>query len=231
MTPILITLALLLQSQTPQQPQPLRPEGPPARQLTPAHDLFDENTRVPSPAARTALHRFSRCVVGNSRELAARTLRDDFTSQRYRTSLRQLSRNNEGCFRQSGRMRAGGLMFAGALAEALLEGSSTRLNVRLARAVAAPATRHFSQSDRVAICTVRSVPDQIGSLLATEPGGAAEEAAVAELHPVMRMCAQGGAEIRSPAAGVRAMLATAAFRSIENGPEGSAAAAQNRPRN
>lgn len=216
MNPVLVALILAAQAPSQPQPQPLPSGDPPPRELTPGHDLFYEDSRVPTPAARAAIHAFGRCVVGNSRELAARTLRDDFTTQRYRSSLRLLSRNNEGCFRQSGGMRFSHLILAGAMAEALLKESSTPLNTRLARAAASGPTPSFSLTDRVAVCTVRSVPDQVAALFATEPGGAGEDAAVATLVPVMRICAQGSAEIRGTAAGMRAMLATAAFRAIEN---------------
>jgi hypothetical protein len=217
-----ILLAAQPQANTPQG-APLRSDDPPSRELSAAHDLFyqDENRRL-TPDARAAMHRFGSCVVSNSRDLASRTIRSDFTSQRYRSALRQVSQNNSGCFRQSGRLSATGLMFAGALAEALLRQGTTPINVRLARAADAPATMAFSQSDRVSLCTVRSVPDQAAALFASSPGSEAEQAAIVALAPAVRLCSQGGPEVRATPAGLRAMLATAAFRTVADLPESPA---------
>ena len=217
-----LILALLLFVQDPAPPQapepPLREEFPPSRTLSPAHDMYEDEFRVPTPAARTELHRFAACVAERSRDLAVETLRRDFTTARYRNALRSLARNNESCFRRRS-LYASGLPFAGSLAEHLLNRDPAPLNVRLARSADQPAPRPFSATDRVSLCVVRSVPDDVARLLATEIGSEAESQAVAALGLAVRVCSQGGPRLVTPAAGLRAIVATAAFRTLHSAAE------------
>ncbi|HET9429339.1 MAG TPA: hypothetical protein VFO69_13365 [Allosphingosinicella sp.] len=111
-------------------------------------------------------------------------------------------------------MRSSNLLFAGAMAEALLESASEPVNVQLARAALQSATPAFSESDRLAICVVRSVPDDVARLLATDVASAEETEAAGSLDLVMTHCAQGSSRIQSTPAGLRAMLSTAALRQI-----------------
>ena len=65
--------------------------------------------------------------------------------------------------RQRGRMRSANLLFAGAIAEQLLKRDPQPLNVRLARAAMKPAPAAYSDTDKMALCVVRGVPDETGS--------------------------------------------------------------------
>ncbi|MGE3420320.1 MAG: hypothetical protein AB7I42_30075 [Bradyrhizobium sp.] len=219
MSALVLVLGLVLQAQQPApqpQPPPLRSEGVGGRTITPAHDTYEREFRLTTPAARAELHGFAGCVVGRSRELAIEVLGHDFTTARYRNALRLLARNNERCFSRRRSLSASGLPFAGSLAEQLLSQNPTPLNVRLARAVAEPAPRAFSASDRISLCVVRSVPDDVARLLAAEMGSTEENDAVAALDLAVRACSQGGPRLETPPAGLRAILATAAFRTVQS---------------
>ncbi len=218
MNALLAALAMAFQppspTPSPTPPRPL-PSEPGPTGLTPAHDLYFEDSERLPPVARAELHRFSGCVAARSTALASDTLQRDFTSTRYRNALRLLARNNDGCFRRSGRgLFATGLPFAGSLAEHLLARDPAPLNVRLARAAAAPPLQPFAPTDRVSLCVVRSVPDEIGRLLASPAGSAEETAAIRALEVPVRACSQGGPRIEAPPAALRAMLATSAFRTV-----------------
>ncbi len=121
-----------------------------------------------SPEARVAMQRVGSCLADRSPEFAAETLAMDFRSTRYRQRLQNLVRNNESCFREQG-MRVAGLAVAGAVAERLLSRDPTPLNVRLARAARGTAATGYSPTDEVAMCIVRSVPDDVSRLFASEP--------------------------------------------------------------
>ena len=216
MSAILLALAMIVQDTAPQPDKgPLKADFPPARELTPAHDLFYEDENRSSPQARAAIHGFGACVAERSSDLAAETLRRDFTTRGYRASLQRLTRANEDCFRKHGRLRSAGLLFAGALAEQLMQRNTEPLNVRLARAALQPATRAYAVSDQVAICVVRSMPDEAGKLFATEVGGTEEAAALQALAPAVSTCSAPRRRLEANAGGLRAILATAAFRSID----------------
>ena len=216
MSMMLIALALTLQPE-PSQPSepPLQEDFPAARGLTPGHDLFYDDVPVSTAEARVAMQRFGACVAQRSERLAADTLGSDFTTQTYRSRLQRLVRSNEDCFREGGRrMLSSNLLFAGAIAEALVERDSQPLNVRLARAAMQPAPRAYSPGDQIAICVVRSLPDEVGRLMATGVGEPEEAAAVAALAPALAACAPPNRRVESNDAGLRAILAIAAYRSI-----------------
>lgn len=214
MNPILIALALAFQQPTPpsQQP-PLREEFPPSRGLSAAHDTYFEEFGTASPVARAVLHGYAECVARRSPERAADTLRRDFTTRGYRTALLLLSRHNETCFRRRGALRANALPFAGSLAEHLLARDPAPLNARLVRA-AASAVQPFAPTDRIALCVVRSVPDDVARLLSTDIGGSAEAEALQTLQMPVEICNRGGPRLELAPAAIRAMIATAAFRTV-----------------
>ena len=172
------------------------------------------------PEARRAAQDFGRCIADRSPELAAEMLTIDFTTRAYRSRLDRLLRSNATCLRPRGRMRTSRLLVAGAIAETLVERDGDPVNVRLARAATRAAIPARSPSDRVAICTVRSAPDEVGALFATEVASEAETAAARALEPVATLCSASGPVLETTPAGLRAMLATAAFRSVWNGEAG-----------
>jgi hypothetical protein len=207
--------ALLLLALAQQAPsaQPTRDVGKPA----PWADPIDVAENVDSrPAARVAVQGYGRCVAGASPDKAAEVLAMDFTTPRYRRALATLSKVNEGCFGRRGRMRASPLLFAGAVAEALIVGGPVPLNIRLARAVGTAAAT-FSPSDRVATCAVHSAPDQVAALFASAAASEGETQALRDLDGVLGRCAERGPALKLSAEATRAMLATATFRVLNAG--------------
>lgn len=170
-----------------------------------------------TPAARSALEQWTGCIARSSAAETARVLQMDFTSTPYERALRMLSNSSKDCVKFRGTLRAGGLLFAGELAEALLETGGTPVSAALARAATKPEMKAFSFIDRVAICTVRSAPGEVAALFATGRDTPAEGAAINAVSVAMGMCAKA-AEARKPLsispAGMRAMLATAAYRQV-----------------
>jgi len=219
---LLLALALLAQGQDPGTPPSQPAEGPlmtgdrPERSLSPAHDLYYEDSASPTPEALIAAHDFGACVADASAVVATELLTRDFTSRAYDRGLRRLTSSNRECFERRGSMRAGSLPIAGAIAERLIERGREPVNVQLARAALRPATPGFSPTDRAAICVVRSVPDDVARFFATDPTGQAEAEAADTLRPVLGACLGSEHPVEATAAGMRAILATAAFREIHS---------------
>lgn len=179
-----------------------------------------------APTARLALEQWAGCIARTSAGEAGRVLQMDFTSTKYQRAMEMLQNKNSDCIRFRGTMRTSRLLLAGEIAESLLEAGATPLPVVLARAATAPQTTAFSFTDRVAICAVRSAPAEVAALFATARDTPAEEAAVSAVSVAMGMCAKAASarnQLSINPAGMRAMLATAAFRQV------SAAAAGRRP--
>lgn len=164
--------------------------------------------------ARQTLARYGACVAERSPEKARAILLADFRTTQYRIGLRTLSENNRDCFGRRGKMRSSNLLFAGAIAEQLLKSGDGLLKVRLARAAAGNAPASFGATDQIAQCVVRSVPDDVSSLFATEVTTDAETNALRALEGIAGRCAQGR-QLETNPGGLRAILATAAFRNVE----------------
>lgn len=217
MTTVLLSLLLAFQDGPPPAPAPLPADTPPP-ELRPEHSPFyqeEADSARTSANARAVVHAFGRCVAGYSTRMAGETLAMDFTSRAYQSRLREMADNNrESCFRRRGRMRTDNLLFAGGIAEGLLERDPAPLNARLARAALGPATRSFSSSDAIAVCVVRSVPDDVARLFETEVASEAEARALAAIAPVASACNRTGRPFSASHPGMRAILATAAFRSL-----------------
>lgn len=169
------------------------------------------------PEARLHLERFASCIVRKNAERAATTLRMDFTTPAYQRAMRALTDDDKECMGNRRWMGASRLLVAGELAESLLERDGAPLLPQLAKAGMSEATPAYSFTDRVAICVVRSVPNDVAALFATARNSAEETARLSALATPMAMCAKA-AQARRPIAvnpaGLRAMLATASYRSV-----------------
>jgi hypothetical protein len=164
-----------------------------------------------SANARVRMERFASCVADRSPEKAARTIAMDFRSTTYRSALKNLADANRDCYGYLSTMRSGGLSFAGALAERLIERDTTPLNARIVRATHVPLPPR-TPSDAIAICVVRSAPDEVSRLFVTDVASEAEKAAITELQFVTGLCSENQPELQATVEGMRAMLATAALR-------------------
>ena len=174
-----------------------------------------------SPEALRTVQSFGTCIADASTAKASATLASDFRTPGYRRAMDQLVEANRLCAASRGwsRMRASRLLLAGAIAERLIERDGNAVNRELARAAALPAASTYSPTDSAAMCVVRSVPDEVGKLFASDIATAQEDAAAAAITPVMARCLNSPVAITND--GLRAMLATAAFRSIHAAKAGS----------
>ena len=199
------------------------PEDPP----TSFRDTRDEAERnvalgqnsASERGARRALEAFAKCVAERHPDEARRLLTMDFNSTGYRTGLRLLSREAERtCAKASvgkgNTMRSASLLFAGAVAEAMLESGSEALNARLARS-AGVKVESYAPSDAVAQCLARSLPAQVAALFATGPGSEGEAAAAQPLLRATPVCARAAgiaSRVELSVSAARAMIATASYR-------------------
>ena len=168
-------------------------------------------TAPATPEARLAVTRFAQCIARTSPARVHSALTQDFRTRAYGQALRVLSDNNRDCYRTRATMRAGGLAFAAALAEAMLAADPTPLNARIARAATGKAAPTYAPSDAVAMCVARSAPDETAALLTAPIASPEETAAVGKLGLAVRLCSQ---QLKTDISGygLRAILATATYR-------------------
>ncbi len=202
------------------QAVPTAPADPkPAEWPDPERESAMGDTRISEfdgVAARKTMALYAACVAESSADKVSAVLVRDFRTTEYRNGLKNLSSANEGCARKVGlrnsdRLRMGNLPFAAALAEVMIASDPEPLKSRLAKAAAGKTTETFAPRDAVAMCVVRSVPDDVTALLQSEPGTEAEASTEAKLLPVARMCADG-TRVEATTLGLRSIIATATFR-------------------
>ena len=217
---IIPIVALALGAAAPERNPPLQDT------LDQSDDYMQRN--VSTPEARQAIESYGQCVARREPGEAHRLLTMDFKNSRYRTGLRLLADEaKRACAYDSfgrGVMRSAGLLFSGAMAEALLETRPEPLNVRLVRSANAKA-KSYSLTDAVALCVARSMPDQVGALFATKPGSEAEALATAALNPAIAPCARAvgiAAKLELSVPALRAMVATASYRLLASSEDGDA---------
>jgi hypothetical protein len=200
------------------QPVPAQNAEPfPAPWPDPEREMPGDGAMTPERnglEARQTLTRYAACVARQSPEKVASLLQQDFRTTAYQNGLRNLSRANEGCARQvglRGSMRMNGLPFAGALAELMLRQGPEHLNKRLAKAIGRRKVETFGPSDQIAMCTVRSAPDDVAALFATDVGTTAEATASKKVEAVAKLCSKS-VKLETTTDGLRAIVATASYR-------------------
>jgi hypothetical protein len=194
-----------------------------AQDDTPRADVVSE----PSTAEdRLVLLRFSRCVAGRQPSQVRALILGDYASEAYRGTLRRMTVSQHGCL-GTGRLRFGGVLFAGDVAEALLAEAAPRgsLAERAALNPGAAPFRAHDQGEEMCICVVRAAPAETEDLLATEQGSAEEATALRAVAPHVGPCLAAGVEIRLNRPALRAMLALTAYRLVQHNAAATPAAA------
>lgn len=181
---------------------------------------------APSVEDRRVLLGFARCVVRHEPGRARTLILGDYTSDAYRNGLRRLADAGNVCLPPGSRLRFGGVLLAGNLAETLLVGVAPRgtLANRVAFSAAVAPFRAYDQTEVASICVVRAAPAETEALLATAQGSAEETAALGAIMPQLAPCLASGVELRLNRSGLRAALALAAYRLVQHNATAVAAA-------
>ena len=181
-----------------------------ASSLTAAPTLYGQPS---DPLAVEAMVNFGQCVARFTPAGARKVLAMDFRTKEYSQAIGRLASGHGRCAPGS-RIRFNHVLFAGALAEAMLETKSRpeALANRIARHPARPPILARSPVETMALCAAMEAPQAVAGLFATVPASTEEAAAVKALAPTLAAClAQGqAAEMNRP--GLRSVLALAAWR-------------------
>jgi hypothetical protein len=165
------------------------------------------------PLAVVAMHNFAACVADRAHKPEA-VLALAPGSEDYQRAMRRLARGHDMCGSAGGRLRFNPMLFAGGLAERLLEqqrppGGLVRL---LLPDPAAPPVVARDEADAMALCTVRRSPDAVAALFATGPASDDEKEAMTALGPTVAACLAAGRTLRINRPGLRSLIAVAAYR-------------------
>lgn len=173
--------------------------------------------RAPAASAvdiRT-VHLFAGCMADRYRPGLRRLLAMDYRSRAYDHLLRTLTDEGARCLPFAfGKLGSAGVLLAGAFAEQLLPAAlnGSSLAERVAYDPSRPPVAARDEGEYLALCAVRTMPDEIAGLFATKPASEEERRAIAAIRPRLGPCLRVGAAARVNAAGLRAILALAAYR-------------------
>lgn len=162
--------------------------------------------------ALEAMQNFGACVVQMTPAGAEEVLAMDFRTDEYRKKLARLAKGHDRCTRPRTELKFNGVLFAGAMAEALLEQPGQRVLTRLSAADELSPIAPRSALEAMALCSVATRPAAVGRLLESGVASKQEAEAMEALSPTMTACLSGAdkAELNVPA--VRSIVALAAWR-------------------
>ena len=162
------------------------------------------------------MHDLARCVVRTNAPEARRILRLDYRTSLYERSLRKIAMGVRPCARFNGSLRMAGVLLAGSFAEALLPRAldGRTLASQAVYDPSKPAIPARDEGEYLGLCAVRSMPDGVAALLATDPGSPEEKSAAAAIAPGLSPCLKEGAAATLNRPGLRALLALAAYRIV-----------------
>lgn len=174
------------------------------------------------PAASAAVdirtvHVFAECMSDRYRPGVRRLLALDYRSRAYEHLMDTLTDEGRRCLPfAAGKIESASVLLAGAFAESLLKEAlaGAPLAQRVAHDPSRPAIAARDDGEYLALCVVRTMPDEVAALLATKPASEAERLAIASIRPQLATCLRAGAAARLNAAGLRAVLALAAYRLV-----------------
>ena len=156
-----------------------------------------------------AMHNFGACVARTTPAGAEEVLAMDFRTDAYRKKLRRLAKGHDRCTRARTELRFNGVLFAGAMAEALVEERTDPMAA--VHQLKAPLGAR-SPWETMALCTVVTSPAEVAGLLKAEVATDEELKAAEALGPTLSACLSGvdRAQLNRPA--LRSVLALAAWR-------------------
>lgn len=164
-----------------------------------------------------AIHNFAACVVDRNDRGPVALLAMDPQSPAYRQAMSKLAKGFDYCA-IGHEIRFNGVLFAGGLAERMIENSMrpASMTAALAYDPARPAVVARDDADAIALCVARTAPAGTAALFATEPATPDEERALKALGPTLVGCVSAGQQLKVNRPGLRAIIAISAFRLIQN---------------
>jgi hypothetical protein len=159
-----------------------------------------------------AMHAFGHCAAQRSPKDVTYLLDQDVRSGGYNQALKALAKKQASC--PGAASAAGGGLFAGALAEELLEYGHTPKQVA-AMIGKAPKKPVGSKdvTENAALCAVRANPGGVAQVLASGYGSKEETAAFKGLTPALNGCLKGK-KLGAGGTELRSIIALAAFRNF-----------------
>jgi hypothetical protein len=173
-------------------------------------------SNTPESVAVRAVHNFGACVVSRTPQGARDVLALDYNSGDYEKRVHRYIQGHDYCVPFNARMSSSGLLFAGALAEALLKTDvkSADLPQRLAYDQQREIIQARGPMEAMALCTVLNAPEATARIFDTEPATPEEIEAMKPLGSVLPECLKKDVKLNLNKPALRSLLALAAWRIV-----------------
>jgi len=167
------------------------------------------------PRATHAVHELARCIFVAEPNRARLLLTMAPRDPRYAVTFQHVIERNA-CLAY-GTISTNDRVFKGSLAEFVLlrDLAGAPLAAHVAYDPSRPPIRATDEGEIMSICVVRALPQQVETLLRTEPSSRGETVALQAIGPALPGCLRRGARAELDRSSLRAMLASAAFRLTE----------------
>ena len=174
--------------------------------------LFASAAAWAATADVAAMHAFGKCAAQRGPKDVTYLLDQDVRSGGYNQSLKGLAKKQASC--SGAASVAGGPLFAGVLAEELLEYGRTMKQVAglIGKAPKKPVSGKDA-TENAALCAVRANPGGVAQLLAQPYSAKEENAALKALAPAFNGCLKGK-KLGASGTALRSVIALAAFRNF-----------------
>ena len=162
------------------------------------------------------MHSYGRCVARRDPRRARELLAMDYQTEDYSKALRRLADRNSSCVPSAGRLKFNSVLFAGALAEALIksETKGADLTQRITIDPQKVAVPLRSELDDMALCTIAESPAESAHLIATKPMSPEESQAIRALAPALTQCLRKGMTVTFNRPALRSVMALTAWRIV-----------------
>jgi hypothetical protein len=171
---------------------------------------------MPEDISIQAVHNFGACAVARTPEGAREVLALNYQTADYQKRMRRYIKGHDYCIPFNGSLGTSPVLFAGALAEALLKSDvkTAALPARLAYDPQREVIRARSPLEEMALCTVTKAPEKTAKIFDTEPATADEAAAMKPLGDVLPQCLKKDMKLALNKPALRSLLALAAWRIV-----------------
>ncbi|MDE8654166.1 hypothetical protein [Novosphingobium album (ex Liu et al. 2023)] len=161
-----------------------------------------------------AMYNYARCVVSLSPAGAEKALALETQSPEYRDALMRLGKGHGQCLAGSSvsHFEMGGVLFAGTLAEVLLQRKWNEQTLATTLHPPEPAVEARSEIEYTGMCLALGNPQGTSALVFSDPGSAAADEKLKSLAQQLATCVHQGKTLRINKAGLRAIIALAAYR-------------------
>jgi hypothetical protein len=159
-----------------------------------------------------AMHAYGHCVAQRAPKDVTYLLDKDYRSAGYNAALKALTKKTADC--QGAASAVGGAMFAGILAEELLEyGRPQRQIVAMIGRAPKKPVSGGNPTENAALCAVQANPGATVQLLASGYASKEETAAFRALTPALNTCLKGK-KLGAGGTELRSIMALAAYRNF-----------------